>query len=544
MLKVVGSGGIAFFLTGSLMLLPAGARGQPAASGPQPGRGTAVAQSATTAAGSPGANGGEAGREPEAAASASPATVASAKVAPSTGWGNETTLSPVPVDLLQAQAGGITAAQAGVRASATSWNAKANEEALRGAAARVDQAWAAFLPRLSAVGKYTRLSFITPPYLGTLVALPPGTSGKGGAIVPSEFPVAFSFPFVYNDWLLQATISIPISDYFLRIDQTYTAATQSEDAARWDLIAARATAESNGKVAYYTWLRARGAVLVAVQTLNDQKTHLRDSRNQFTVGNASRADVLRAETAVASAELALEEARNLAALTEKQLQVAVHSRPDEALIPGEDLEGALAPVQGSVQQLIAEALGGRPEIKSADANAASAREQVAVAKAGRYPALSAFADGIYANPNPRIFPQTATWFPSWDVGAQLTWSPNDVLIANGSVADAESRVGTIEANKNVVRDGIEVEVTQAWENVQQADFSIVSSTRELASAEEAVRVQRELFNNGRGTSATLTDAQTDLTRARLDLLNAKADARIARIRLEHAVGRDAWGAPR
>ncbi|HXX69393.1 MAG TPA: TolC family protein [Polyangiaceae bacterium] len=492
---------------------------------------------------------------------------------PSAGLGDDTTQSPVPVDLLQAQPGGITAVQAGTRAAATSWNAKANEEALRGAAARVDQAWAAFLPRLSVVAKYTRLSFITPPNLGTLIATnaspaydpathsylqPVGTTPTPATAGTPAMPgtgflgtsnlelgaIPLAFPLVYNDWLLQATISVPISDYFLRIDQTYTAATRSEDAARWDLVTAHATAESNGKVAYYTWLRARGAVLVAVQTLNDQKTHLRDSRNQFAVGNASRADVLRAETAVASAELALEEARNLATLTEKQLQVAIHSPAEEALVPGEDLEGALPPVQGSVQQMIAEAVGARPEVKSADANAASAREQAAADKAGRYPVLSAFADGIYANPNPRIFPQTATWFPSWDVGAQLTWSPNDVLIANGSVADAESRVGAIEANKNVVRDGIEVEVTQAWENVQQADFSIVSSTRELASAEEAVRVQRELFNNGRGTSATLTDAQTDLTRARLDLLNAKADARIARIRLEHALGRDAWGAPR
>jgi len=554
MLKVVGSRGIAFFVTGLLVLAPGGARGQPSAAQPQAGAAASPPPSTATAAGSV-------------------ASPAAAQPMPSAGLGDDTTQSPVPVDLLQAQPGGITAVQAGTRAAATSWNAKANEEALRGAAARVDQAWAAFLPRLSVVAKYTRLSFITPPNLGTLIATnaspaydpathsylqPVGTTPTPATAGTPAMPgtgflgtsnlelgaIPLAFPLVYNDWLLQATISVPISDYFLRIDQTYTAATRSEDAARWDLVTAHATAESNGKVAYYTWLRARGAVLVAVQTLNDQKTHLRDSRNQFAVGNASRADVLRAETAVASAELALEEARNLATLTEKQLQVAIHSPAEEALVPGEDLEGALPPVQGSVQQMIAEAVGARPEVKSADANAASAREQAAADKAGRYPVLSAFADGIYANPNPRIFPQTATWFPSWDVGAQLTWSPNDVLIANGSVADAESRVGAIEANKNVVRDGIEVEVTQAWENVQQADFSIVSSTRELASAEEAVRVQRELFNNGRGTSATLTDAQTDLTRARLDLLNAKADARIARIRLEHALGRDAWGAPR
>ncbi|MDP8998602.1 MAG: TolC family protein [Myxococcota bacterium] len=445
----------------------------------------------------------------------------------------------VPTDLVRAQPGGLTSEQAGMRAGATSWSAKASMEAVRGAAARVDEAWASFLPRLSGLGRYTRLSPLTPPSLGTLVGSTQNLAPGDRPSVDSLIAIPLTFPVVLDNWLFQATLTVPVSDYFFRIDQTYTAATRSEDAARWDVVAARASSSANGQIAYYTWLRARGGVIVAVQALNDQKTHLRDSRNQFTVGNASKADVMRAETAVASAELALERAKNLADLSEKQVRVAIHARDEEVIAPGEDLEAPPIPVQGSVKQMTAEALTARPEVKSADANAASAREQTAAGRAGRYPSLSAFADGIVANPNSRIFPQTAKWFPTWDVGAQVTWSPNDVLVANGSVADLESRAAAIEANRNNVRDGIEVEVTQYWQAVREADFAIESSTRELASAEEAYRVAGELFNNGRGTSTTLTDAETDLTRARLDLLNAKSDARIARIRLQHALGRDA-----
>jgi len=104
--------------------------------------------------------------------------------------------------------------------------------------------------------------------------------------------------------------------------------------------------------------------------------------------------------------------------------------------------------------------------------------------------------------------------------------------------DAEARAAAIIANANGTRDNIQVEVTQMLQAVHEADFAIDSSTRELASAEEAYRVARELFNNGRGTSTTLADAESDLTRARLDLLNAKVTARTARVRLEHALGRD------
>jgi len=468
---------------------------------------------------------------------------------------SDTTPLPVPAELTRAQPGGITADQAGARAAQTSWSAKASMENLRGAAARVDEAWAGFLPRLSAVGKYTRLSNFTAPSIfnvgGNLLATSPGPGGlvagpdiASGKVPVFSSPVNFSFPFfVLDNWLLQASLSIPISDYFLRIDQTYTAATHSQEAARWDVVTARAGSEANGRIAYYTWLNARGAVIVAVQALNDQKTHLRDARNQFAAGNASKADVLRAETAMASAELTLERAKNLADLSEKQLRVAMHAPDDEAMVLGENLDSPVAPVQGNVKQMAIEALASRPEIHSADANAAAAHEQAAAARAQRWPVLSAFGDGILGNPNPRYIPPSNVFNTTWDVGAQVTWSPNDLMVAGGNIRDFEARVAAIEANKNVTRDNIEVEVTQMLQGVHEADFSIDSSTRELASAEEAYRVQRELFNNGRGTSTTLADAESDLTRARLDLLNAKVAARTARIRLEHALGRDARATP-
>jgi outer membrane protein TolC len=475
-----------------------------------------------------------------------PAPAAAPSAPATTGASDDTTPLPVPQELIQVQSGGVTADQAGQRAAQTSWQAKASMESLRSAAARVDGAWASFLPRLSVLGKYTRLSDFTPP---SLAFFPPGTNlvvaEKTGPITAANPAISIAVPptsfpfFVLDNWLFQATLTVPISDYFLKTNQNYSAATHSEEAARWDIITARAGSEANGRLAYYTWLNARGAVIVAIEALNDQKTHLRDARNQFAAGNASKADVLRAETAAASAELALEHAKNLSDLSEKQLRVAMHSGDDEKLVPGEDVDATPPPVQGNLKQMVAEALSARPEVKSADANAASAVETAEAMKAGRWPVLSAFGDGITGNPNPRYIPPTNVFNTTWDVGAQVTWSPNDILTANSGAADYQARVANIVANKNATRDNIEVEVTQMYQNVREADFSIDSSTRELASAQEAYRVARELFNNGRGTSTTLTDAESELTRSRLDLLNSKFNARTARIRLEHALGRDA-----
>jgi outer membrane protein TolC len=65
-----------------------------------------------------------------------------------------------------------------------------------------------------------------------------------------------------------------------------------------------------------------------------------------------------------------------------------------------------------------------------------------------------------------------------------------------------------------------------------------ATARELDSATEAYRVARDLFKTGRGTSTTLADALGELTKARIDALDAHVDARIARVRLEHAIGND------
>lgn len=420
-------------------------------------------------------------------------------------------------DMMAARPGGITADHVASRAAATSYQAKAAEETAAAASARAEQSWTNFLPRVAATGRYTRLSEFTPPSLG---------------------PTIGRIPVIFDNWVAQATLAIPVSDYFLKINKAYTASTHQEEAARYDVITARAKSYSDGKIAYFTWLRARGAVTVAEQSLAVSRAHLKDAENQFAVGNASKADVLRAQTSVAASELVVERARSSVVIAERQVRVATHAKDDEKLEPGESLDGPLSTLPPDATSLVGEAHGARPEIKSIDKNAEAARKLASVASAAKYPALSGFGDVTYANPNTRRFPQTADWFPTWSLGAQITWSPNDLIAAGPASSDATSRAAALDAQKAATRDGIELEVTQTYQAVVEADASIGTTTRQLESAEEGYRVARELFNAGRGTGTTLVDAETALAQARFEHLDAKVNARIARIRLDHALGHD------
>jgi len=57
----------------------------------------------------------------------------------------------------------------------------------------------------------------------------------------------------------------------------------------------------------------------------------------------------------------------------------------------------------------------------------------------------------------------------------------------------------------------------------------------LRAAEEGTRARRDLFRNGNATLVEGNDAESELARAQLKLVNAHIDARIARVRLDHAV---------
>jgi outer membrane protein TolC len=414
--------------------------------------------------------------------------------------------------------GGLTADQVASRAQETSFDAAARREAIRAAEARLDQATVAYVPKLTLTGRYTRLE-----------KQPDIPFGKGQSIeIPDE------------QFLAQATLTVPLTDYVLRLSQSYASASRSKRAAMLDEQAARLKAGLDARNAYYTWLRARAQVIVSERALDQARAHLQDAHHAFDVGTASKADVLRVESQVASAELVLERSKNLAALSEDQIRTAMHDPSAQPYAVGEDLRDDVAPVAGTenLAALRAEALDRRLEVRALDETAWSLREQAKALRAGYYPRIDAFGDVIYGKPNPRIFIPSKTFQGTWDVGVQLVWTPNDSFAAPGAVSEVEARAAQTDMQKAALRDGVKLEVMQAYQALREAQVAVGTTKRGLTAAEEGYRVRRELFRNGRATSVELTDSELELFRASLESVNARADVRSARAQLLHATGRD------
>jgi outer membrane protein TolC len=442
------------------------------------------------------------------------AHVASAAPQPREG---EDTLDSKLGRVLGAQ-GGLTASTVATRAEATSFDIKAKQADVEAAQAGVDQALVAYFPRLSGTARYTRLSSIDPIQLGPVALYP-----------------------ILNQRLLQASLSIPISDYVLRISQGYAAATKNVKAAEFTEKATRLKVAADGKTAYYAWVRAKLQRVVAEQSVAQAKAHVTDAKSAFDAGTISRADVMRFESQLATSQLLLERATSLESTTEAQVRVAMHDPEGAGYEIGESIQvdAVQAGEDGDLVSMWYEASRSRFEVRALDESAGSLRDQAKIARAGSWPRLDAFGNLYYANPNPRIFPAVEEYKTTWDVGVQLTWSPNDLANAGPAAAGFESRAASLAAQRQSIADGIRLEVTQARNSIREARAAIESTAQGLAASEESYRVRRSLFKNGRATSVELTDAETDLTRARLESINARVDLQVARVRLEHALGRDA-----
>jgi len=435
---------------------------------------------------------------------------------------------------------GLTANEVAERAVKSSAQIQAKRRSIESADAQVEQAKAGFYPALNLSARYTRLSKIDVPNLGVLAApanQQPGLIGMNDQLVA----IPLSFPIILNNYVMQAQLNVPLSDYVLRTSRAVSGANRVKNASEIDERATKLSVARDAKVAYYQWIRVQGFAFVGAQSVEQAKGHLTDANNAFQAGLISKADVLRAQSGVKSAELFNEKANSNVQLATSRLRVLMKDPPTKQYEVGENILAPVAPLPGTASDEAAfrEASQQRLELKLLKENELAIRDQAALTSAANYPRLDASASAQYSNPNPRYFPQEDKFHGTWDAGVVLSWTPTAIFGAQAGTHALEAKAAELVAQQQAMLDGLQLEVSQALAAERDAQFAVAVSQQALAAADEGYRVRRELFRSGRATLVEVTDSETELTRARLELVNAHVDLRIAQVELQHVLGRDA-----
>lgn len=434
---------------------------------------------------------------------------------------------------------GLTADEVAARTVKNSNQLLAKRKQLEAADASVDRAAAGFVPSLDLSASYTRLSSIEAPQLG-LLAVPedqaPGPIPDGAPLVA----VPLTFPFLFNQYVLQAQLNVPLSDYVLRTSRGLQGAKHYRAASELDERATKLAVARDARVAYYQWIRAQGVAFVGTQALEQAKGHLNDANNAFQAGLISKADVLRAQSGMKNAELFLERATSNAQLAVTRLRILMRDESGKAYEVGENVLAPRGPLPNTSDEAAAyrEAARSRLELKQLFETERALLDQAAVTSADNYPRLDAHAGVQYSNPNPRYFPAEEKFHGSWEASVALSWSPTAIFGATAGTRQIEARAAEVAAQRQDLIDSLKLEVSQALRAERDARFAVSVSEQALVATEEGYRVRRELFRGGRATFVEVTDAETELTRDRLELVNSHIALRIAQVELTHALGRD------
>jgi len=99
----------------------------------------------------------------------------------------------------------------------------------------------------------------------------------------------------------------------------------------------------------------------------------------------------------------------------------------------------------------AEATQNRLELRTLDESTGSLEEQAKVARAGYWPRVDGVGDVIYADPNQRVFPAQDVFRTTWDLGIQVSWSPNEAATAGAAGSSLDARASSLAAQRKLSR---------------------------------------------------------------------------------------------
>lgn len=412
--------------------------------------------------------------------------------------------------------------------------AKSQEDAAESQVRKAKQGW---YPRLDLKARYSRYSPYEQPTIGPFVAAPGIDSGP---IPPGTelFTASGTFPAFVNNYLLQAQLTVPISDYLLRTSQNTKAASASLEAARLRTLAENQALARDAAFSFYAWARAELSLGLAQATLASSTTQLETVRALVDVERASRVDLLTAEARRASAARLVNDAE--AALERSARDLRVTARLPEGARPSrsEDLEQPLPPVSlPPIEALYEEARAGRTELRASERDEASLTSERKATRRAAWPRVDLFGTAVYSNPNLRFLPPEEEWKGTWEVGAQLTFSPNDVADAEERGTALAVRQAQKRAERAELEEAMRLDINAATEAVARADAAIEPTRLGRDAAVEAERARREAYTAGKGTLVEVQSAESDRIIAELEYLDALVGQRTSRIQLAHALGR-------
>lgn len=297
--------------------------------------------------------------------------------------------------------------------------------------------------------------------------------------------------------------------------------------------------------AFYQILLDKAQTTVREQSVKLLEQQLEDARHRFDAGDVPRFDVLQAEVELANARPPLIRAQNDLRLSREALVKLLAID-----VPGQRTDFTPITFAGELtyehrawdlSTALTKAQEQRPELQQAEKQVSVARENIDVASSGYKPQLSVF--GNYGIHDESFDNDVGDTRLGWTVGASASWSIFDGMLTHGKVIEARAQYEQADLDYADTRRRIELEVRQAYSDYLQALELLEAQKKTVEEAEESLRLAEARFRAGSGTQLDVLSAQTALTEARSNEIQALYDYNVATATLERVTGSTVVAAP-
>ena len=288
--------------------------------------------------------------------------------------------------------------------------------------------------------------------------------------------------------------------------------------------------------AYYRLLGLELLVQVNELSLKNLRTSLDAAGRRRESGLATVADVYRAETQVAQADVTLIRSRGEFEKARGQLASAVGLPVNQTLLLQTFSElPQIQELMTSVTDLLDRARTTRPDLVAAEAQARAARSAAEAASKAHLPTLeltgvagsTAFLDSANRD---RAFAQ------NYNVGLAVRLPIFTGFRDRYVYQQAQALAQQAEASRDVLYRQTELDVWQAYYDVKTAASGVGSTNAQVRSAEQTSQATLARYQAGFGSILDLITAQQDESNARVQRIQSYLDWYTALARLQFSTG--------
>lgn len=247
-------------------------------------------------------------------------------------------------------------------------------------------------------------------------------------------------------------------------------------------------------------------------------------------GLMARNDRLKAQLQTSNIELQLLDANNNYSIANINMDLLLGLPENTVLKIDENYINEMSENQTSTY-FLNQALQNRKDLQALDYQRKAASIGAKAAKSENLPTI-AITGGYFAADVPGLLTVTN----AINVGVGVQYNLDNLWKKNSSLLKAQAREKQLEANNELLNDQIKLEINKDYQNSVLAKKKIEVYERALEQATENYRITKNKYDNGLSNITDLLDADAALVGAKVNVINAKADATLANKKLLQSSG--------